>query len=251
MKSTPLIILSAFCIFIVACSGKSENIVIDQKKQLLEKKIITAETYQNKSLISKEVLEEQGLWQDPNTGLVWTKCSVGRKWIASQCTGNEVILNYNDSFEYVKKFINEKHFAGYNNWRIPTVKEYANLRKCQDGYAPDPDKEQNILTEKGRTKLESKDPEMQIIELYDGHKFSLPKTCKMYKLDYSAMGVIDRDPVRNSVLPLISDSRGKDLYRDYSPFLTIWTVDFETGSIYQPDISYRQEYRLLLVRNPD
>lgn len=251
MKPTPLILSTTFCIFVTACSTKSDNIVMHQNKHLPGGEIIAAEIHQNKPLISKEVLEEKGLWQDPNTGLIWTKCSVGKQWIASQCTGNEVILGYNDSYEYIKKFINEKHFAGYNNWRIPTVEEYASLRKCQDGYASDPDKEQSILTEKGRTKVESKDPEMQIIELYNGHKFALPKTCKMYKLDYSAMGVKDRDPVSNIVHPLISDSRGKDLYRNYSPFLTIWTMDFETGSIYQPELSYRREYRLLLVRNPD
>lgn len=93
---------------------------------------------------------KSGQWQDPKTGLIWMRCSIGQKWNGNTCTGKAIKLTWSDAREYTHKFINGKQrFGGYSNWRLPTIAELATIRYCSKGWWRNT-KEVSELTENGR-----------------------------------------------------------------------------------------------------
>lgn len=65
-----------------------------------------------------EALEREGqkLVLDKTTGLLWQQSGSGKP------------LTYKHAQEYVQK-LNEQHFAGYNDWCLPTLEEGMSLMK--------------------------------------------------------------------------------------------------------------------------
>ncbi|MCJ8314935.1 MAG: DUF1566 domain-containing protein [Saccharospirillaceae bacterium] len=69
--------------------------------------------------------DNEALVVDSKTGLMWMRCSLGQTWDGSNCTGSggatfftwQQGLNEADSFS----------FAGFDGWRVPTVKELDSL----------------------------------------------------------------------------------------------------------------------------
>jgi hypothetical protein len=55
---------------------------------------------------------------DTLTGLMW------------QQSGSKKVKSYKEAKEYIKK-LNKKQFAGYNNWRLPTLEEAVFNRQKQ------------------------------------------------------------------------------------------------------------------------
>lgn len=93
-------------------------------------------------------LMASGQWKDPNTGLIWMRCSLGQKWNGDTCTGKAIKLTLSDAFEYARRFINEKQrFGGYSNWRVPTMAELMTIRHCSNDWVREKVSE---LTESGR-----------------------------------------------------------------------------------------------------
>ena len=66
---------------------------------------------------------DNGVWTDPNTGLMWSRISIGQEWINGQC------INYAEEFnlEEAKKECQYFRLAGFNDWRLPTIDELKTL----------------------------------------------------------------------------------------------------------------------------
>lgn len=75
-----------------------------------------------------------GQWREPDTGLIWMRCSIGQKWTGFTCTGTPVELNWKDANNYFKMF-NQNDFAREENWRLPEIHEFAALRRCSEGWS--------------------------------------------------------------------------------------------------------------------
>lgn len=122
-------------------------------------------------------LMKSGQWQDPKTGLIWMRCSIGQEWNGNTCTGKAIKLTWDDAREYTHKFINGKQrFGGHSNWRLPTIAELATIRYCSKGYGHDT-KEVSELTESGRvTRMVDLGVEMETIPSATG-SVTVPQRC--------------------------------------------------------------------------
>ncbi|SEH04767.1 Lcl domain-containing protein [Candidatus Venteria ishoeyi] len=65
---------------------------------------------------------------DKVTGLIWMRCSLGQTWNGSTCQGEATTFDW----ERAKK--QQISFAGFSNWRLPTIAELRTLRYCSSGY---------------------------------------------------------------------------------------------------------------------
>ena len=75
------------------------------------------------SLVNAENLDEQllskGMWHDPRTNLIWSRCSLGQQWTGSMCSGEQLKYTWNEA-------IVQARFARYANrtdWRVPNINE--------------------------------------------------------------------------------------------------------------------------------
>lgn len=63
---------------------------------------------------------EIGTWTDPKTGLTWARCPLGFNWQESGwCSGQEL----NETWWNAALAVEKLDFAGYSDWRIPTLRE--------------------------------------------------------------------------------------------------------------------------------
>ena len=62
-----------------------------------------------------------GIIKDSRTGLMWQRCSIGRKWNVQQqtCEGDATKASWLNMVELASK----NRYAGFNDWRFPTVDE--------------------------------------------------------------------------------------------------------------------------------
>jgi hypothetical protein len=70
---------------------------------------------------------DNGTALDKKTGLLWMRCLVGQTWSGSTCSGEGKEFNWEDA----KK--QSDRFAGYSDWRIPTIEELRTLVYCSSG----------------------------------------------------------------------------------------------------------------------
>jgi hypothetical protein len=66
---------------------------------------------------------DNGLVQDPLTGLTWYRCSAGQRWDNGQCDGNPLRL----TFEEAQSWAASVELADFDDWRIPEIDEMINL----------------------------------------------------------------------------------------------------------------------------
>ncbi len=76
---------------------------------------------------------------DKRTGLQWMSCSLGQQWTGETCTGQPSKYNW----EQANK--ERSNFAGYSDWRLPTIWELGTLVYCSSGKFEPRDEKHKIL----------------------------------------------------------------------------------------------------------
>jgi hypothetical protein len=66
------------------------------------------------------------LVKDMKTGLMWMRCNIGQNWNGSTCTEEAVELSWKQAMNLPQNF----DYAGYNDWRVPTIDELESLVDC-------------------------------------------------------------------------------------------------------------------------
>ena len=72
-----------------------------------------------------------GLAKDITTGLMWMRCSIGQTWNGASCEGKGVEVKWAKAMAIPKHF---GSYAGYSDWRLPTIKELNTLVYCSNGH---------------------------------------------------------------------------------------------------------------------
>jgi Protein of unknown function (DUF1566) len=63
----------------------------------------------------------------------WLRCALGQAWDGNTCQGEAVAVNYQAALKAVASF-NATAYAGYSDWRLPSVRELQSLRRCPTGF---------------------------------------------------------------------------------------------------------------------
>jgi hypothetical protein len=70
--------------------------------------------------------EKDGIAVDTKTNLVWLRFSYGQRWENDSVFGESKKVNWHDAMEIPGEF-NQQHYAGYKDWRVPTITELESL----------------------------------------------------------------------------------------------------------------------------
>lgn len=74
-------------------------------------------------------LMQQGMWHDPATGLIWSRCSLGQYWDGKTCVGTSTQYNWKNASALSK----QSQLGGYHNWRLPSIEDLYSLLRCANG----------------------------------------------------------------------------------------------------------------------
>ncbi len=77
--------------------------------------------------ITHYVVYENGTTLDTRTNLLWQRCTFGETWDGTQCTGKP------EEYSWEEAITLTSHFAGYDDWRLPSIVELGSLVDCQSG----------------------------------------------------------------------------------------------------------------------
>ena len=91
---------------------------------------------QSTSPVEKFLDNNDGTVTDLRFGLTWTKCTFGQEYNVSDktCVGEGKALNtWSDAIDS-QTDINQQSFAGYDDWRLPNIKELQSIveRACKN-----------------------------------------------------------------------------------------------------------------------
>jgi Protein of unknown function (DUF1566) len=72
---------------------------------------------------------KNGTVSDKTHGLMWKKCSEGQSWrkAGNSCDGKAAGISWDDALNQIEILNAGNGFAGFKDWRLPTVKELATL----------------------------------------------------------------------------------------------------------------------------
>jgi hypothetical protein len=71
-----------------------------------------------------------GTVTDTHTGLMWMRCSLGQTWDGEGCLGDAREL----TLEAAQASGSGMRFAGFEDWRLPSVDELRSLIRCSNGW---------------------------------------------------------------------------------------------------------------------
>lgn len=104
-------------------SDTSQKVSFELEKQATEKQ--KQRLY--KEHAKRYIIHNNGTVTDTQTGLMWMRCSMGQTWDGTTCTGEAREYDWNTAKGLTT------NFAGYNDWRLPTIKELNTLIYCSNG----------------------------------------------------------------------------------------------------------------------
>lgn len=78
------------------------------------------------------VTHADGTVTDRQRGLMWMRCSLGQQWDGHHCIGAAQRFTW----PQVAAAAQAQQFAGYQDWRAPTVDELSGLVYCSAGQGP-------------------------------------------------------------------------------------------------------------------
>lgn len=85
----------------------------------------------NKSPILKDLIKitdidlllQNGVWTDPKTKLMWSRINIGQQWKDGKPIGVAKSMSWSDANKACREF----RFAGFNDWRLPSLEELQSL----------------------------------------------------------------------------------------------------------------------------
>ena len=112
---------------------KQKKLASTRKKSELKKAVKKKKLIEKANMFKSRFIDNKnGTISDSESNLMWKKCSEGQKYISKGCSGTRSKYTWKNA---VKKF-NNVSFAGYNDWRIPTIKEYKTIYFYQNNIFP-------------------------------------------------------------------------------------------------------------------
>lgn len=215
-KQKSLFVLVMGTMALTACTSQELLTTL----QVLQGPVATMQ--QTKSTMSME----QGVWQDPKTGLIWDRCALGQTWTGTTCKGEPISFEWQDAKEYIEKFANGQARYGYADWRLPTVQELASIRHCyEEGWEQDTETVSELTTQGRVQKAVSKGLTVRTITVNDNQIVELPVGCKAraYKIQVNNSAF----PNNSGNLPYWSSSYASS----DANFRQMWSVDFTNGNL--------------------
>ncbi len=81
------------------------------------------------------ILNDNGTVTHTKTGLMWKRCSEGQTWDAadSTCSGAVSFANWQQALQVPRDLNENGGYAGYNNWRLPNIKELTSIAELRCG----------------------------------------------------------------------------------------------------------------------
>jgi len=64
-----------------------------------------------------------GIVTDTKTQLTWMRCSIGMHWKGETCVDVAAQYEWKDAGRFIKRLNGDEGYAGYNDWRLPTLQE--------------------------------------------------------------------------------------------------------------------------------
>ena len=98
-----------------------------QQKLLAAQPHSSSQSNNKMKRIGQYIDHGNGTITDTKTGLMWKKCSEGQ--YGNNCQGKAKTYTWNNAMQKFKRV----SFAGYNNWRMPTIEELRTLVYCSNG----------------------------------------------------------------------------------------------------------------------
>lgn len=74
-----------------------------------------------------------GTVTDPETGLQWMRFSLGQMWTGTDCVLNAHEYSWYNALSAADTLNQRGGYAGYHDWRVPTVEELCSLVCCSSG----------------------------------------------------------------------------------------------------------------------
>ncbi len=108
----------------VARDNESNIPVVTDEEELRN----ITDTYRGNPDREKDFIPQgDGTVIDKRTGLQWMRCALGQTWTGKTCEGEPDEYTWHEAME------ERSDFAGYNDWRLPTMWELETLVYCSSG----------------------------------------------------------------------------------------------------------------------